>query len=435
MTIIPSITLGMEHAEQNGLDSQKLVQAFQCIDRAIEEGTIPGGAAVVGGRGGWMVSYAAGSAAVSGEPALPVHPETTVYDCASLTKVVVTLPLVLQLVEQGRLGLNDAVASYLPEYATEGKAAVTVRQLLTHTAGLKPYVNLHAHGWPREEVLAQALAQPLAHAPGTQVVYSDLGYIALGRLAERLHGLPLAEAARRHVLEPLGMAASGYNPLSATNVAPTEWDPAAQAFRHGAVHDENAAAMGGVSGHAGLFATASDIARYAAMWLHEGALPPALAVAAPAPAPIVSSAAPPPGQALGSNALPSAMAVAAPAPAPTVSPSAPAASSPVSTAQPARILAPATVRAAIRSHTGALTPGHRGLGWVLQGDPFDASGDLLSPESYGHTGFTGTSLYVDPNYGLFIVILTNRVHYGREKSVGPLRARLHSAVAGSIARL
>lgn len=393
---------GFEHAGPMGLNPQKLMKAFECIDREIEAGVIPGGVIAISRRG-YTVTYAAGSAGISGEAFVPVQPDT-LYDVASLTKVVVTLPLVLQLVEQGKLRLDDTVAQYFPAFAEAApdtvtastgktaavaatnaapasKSSVTIRQLLTHTAGLKPFVNLHVHGWTREQIVSRVLAEPLQHEPGTQVVYSDLGYIVLGELAEQLHGMPLAEAAQAHILQPLGMRTSGYVPLSAAEgtahgntIAPTEWDEQAQAYRIGTVHDENAHAMGGISGHAGLFATATDLARYAAMWLHEGAA------------------------ADGS----------------------------------ARILSPATVRAAIRSHTGILTTGHRGLSWVLQGDPYDASGDLLSPTSYGHTGFTGTSLYVDPEYGLAVTLLTNRVHYGRSKSVAALRARLHNAIAGSL---
>ncbi|MFK7693763.1 serine hydrolase domain-containing protein [Paenibacillus sp. HJGM_3] len=374
---------GLEHAEAMGLDPHRLHRAFACLDRDIEAGITPGGIAVIGRRGR-TITYMAGSAGTSDRPPVPVQPDT-LYDCASLTKVVVTLPLVLQLLEQGRLRLDDPVAATFPAFAEAEpqKAAVTIRHLLTHTAGLRPYMNLHAHGWTRDEIVARVLAEPLQHEPGAQVVYSDLGYIVLGELAARAHGLPLAEAAQRHILQPLGMRASGYRPLPPAGapapaaapslIAPTEWDAAAQAFRIGAVHDENAYAMGGVSGHAGLFATADDLSRYAAMWLGAGAAPDGT-----------------------------------------------------------RVLAPATVRAAVRSHTGALSPGHRGLGWVLAGDPFDASGDLLSRAAYGHTGFTGTSLYVDPELELTIVLLTNRVHYGREKSVASLRARFHNAVAGSL---
>jgi CubicO group peptidase (beta-lactamase class C family) len=235
----------------------------------------------------------------------------------------------------------------------------------------------------REEIVAQVFALPLQHEPGTQVVYSDLGFIVLGELAARLLAEPLEQAARTHVLQPLGMLGSGYRPLpqaaaapespGSAAIAPTEWDEAGQAYRIGTVHDENASAMGGVSGHAGLFSTARDLSRYASMWLNEGV-----------------------------------------------------------TAEGTRFLSVPTVRAALCSHTGALSTGHRGLGWVLKGDSFDASGDLLSERSYGHTGFTGTSLYVDPEYGLTITLLTNRVHYGRSKSVASLRARFHNAIAASL---
>ncbi|MDF2669516.1 MAG: serine hydrolase [Paenibacillus sp.] len=370
---------GLEHAEQMGLNRQKVLNAFDCLDQAVHAQIIPGGVASVTRRG-YTITYTTGSASIRTEQHMPVQLNTC-YDCASLTKVVVTLPLVLQLIERGRLRLDDTVANYLPSFATAGKAAVTVGQLLTHTAGLKPFMNLHAHGWTREEMLARVLAEPLGHEPGTQVVYSDLGFIVLGQLAELLHEQPLEQAAERHVLMPLGMMSSGFRPLQQLSpsaptesiFAPTEWSEDAQAYRVGTVHDENASAMGGVSGHAGLFSTVQDLSRYALMWLNEG----------------VSS-------------------------------------------DGVRILSPATVRAAIRSHTDALASGNRGLGWVLKGDSFDASGDLMSSKSYGHTGFTGTSLYVEPEYGLTVVLLTNRVHYGRSQSVAPLRACFHNAILGCL---
>lgn len=360
-------------AARMGMAAAGVEAALALIDAEIARGEIPGAVAIVG-RGGHTIEYAAGLAVDAGGTRIPATIET-IYDCASLTKVVVTLPLVLQLVEQGKVALQDPVALHVPEFAAEGKQAVTVSQLLTHTSGLVAFTDMHSHGLTPDEIVAFVMNQPLEYEPGTQVVYSDMGYIALGRLVERLTGEALPEAAQKRIFAPLGMTDSGYVPAPERRerIAATEHYPYESAPRHGVVHDENAAAMGGVSGHAGLFATARDLTRYADMW--RGATYP-------------NSARPP--------------------------------------------LSIATMRSAVQNYTAVLDSGNRALGWVLRGDKFDASGDLLSDRSFGMTGFTGTSLYIDPEYDLTVVLLTNRVHYGRAKSVARLRACFHNAVAASV---
>jgi CubicO group peptidase (beta-lactamase class C family) len=320
------------------------------------------------------VEYAAGAAVTGPAGSLPAGKDT-IYDCASLTKVIVTLPLVLMLIDQGSVCLDDPVRLWLPQFAESGKSAVTVRQLLTHTAGFPPHSNLHSHGWTKEQVLERALETQPVYEPGSRVIYSDLGYIALGCLVSALFGEPLDRAAGRRLFGPLGMNASCYCPPARLRprIAATEHYPDEAGPRWGTVHDENALAMGGVSGHAGLFSTAADLTRYASMWLGGGRL------------------------------------------------------------DGKRLLSQSAVDLALRNHTASIEGGERGLGWVLKGDPFDASGDLLSAASYGHTGFTGTSLYIDPMLGLSVVLLTNRVHFGRDKSVVRLRAAFHNAVAGAVA--
>lgn len=361
-----------EAARRMGMRPEGVEAALRLIDDEIDRGEIPGGVAVVSRRG-FAVRYAAGLAVDYGGIRVPAA-EDTIYDCASLTKVVVTLPLVLKLIERGRVTLSDPVARHVPEFAAGGKEAVTVGQLLTHTSGLMAFTDMHSHGWTPERILAFVMEQRLEYEPGTQVVYSDMGYIALGRLIERLTGLPLPEAARRDIFEPLGLVESEYVPADQRKprIAATEHYAYESGPRIGIVHDENASAMGGVSGHAGLFATAGDLARYADAWLaaYRG--------------------------------------------------------------KPTPLLSPAAARAAARSHTATLASGNRGLGWALRGDKFDASGDLLGAASFGHTGYTGTSLYVDPELGLTAVLLTNRVHYGRSKSVVRLRAAFHNAIAAAV---
>ncbi|MBB6672127.1 beta-lactamase family protein [Cohnella nanjingensis] len=356
-----------------GLGARLTGNALATLDQAIADGETPGGVIAIG-RNGQRLEYAAGDTAVRGGAAcFPVRTDT-LYDCASLTKIVVTLPLALQLLDEGRMRLDDPVERFIPEFAANGKSSVTVRQLLTHTAGLAPFADMHSHGWSLEEIMDFVTGQSLAYEPGTQVVYSDFGFILLGRLISNVLGLPLDEAAAKRIFEPLGMTDTRFcpPPEDRPRIAPTEHYPYEPGPRWGVVHDENAGAMGGVSGHAGLFSTARDLTRYATMWLNEGEW------------------------------------------------------------EGKRLLSRSSVRLAVRNQTAPAAGGNRGLGWVLKGDRWDASGDLLSERSYGHTGFTGTSLYVDPAAGLTVVLLTNRVHLGRDKSVVRLRACLHNAIAASL---
>lgn len=369
-----------------GMDPERIADAIRLIDGATAKGITPGAVAAFGRNGQTAVVHAVGAA----HPAPPVEEESgsapalagaipaapdTIYDCASLTKVVATLPLILMLIDRGKLRLNDPVASYIPEFAAEGKEAITVKQLLTHTSGLASYLNLHADRQPPEQLKQRIYAQKLVYEPNTQVVYSDLGYITLGEIAALLWEMPLDEAARRHVFEPLGMRDTGFiQPAELrSRIAATEFRASLGRHKWGEVHDENADALGGICGHAGLFSTVGDLTKYALMWLDKGRM---------------------------SNGK--------------------------------QLLSAAIAEAAVRTHTPSSLPGsNRGLGWVLKGDSMDASGDSMSGASYGHTGFTGTSLWIDPARQLFVVMLTNRVYYGRETSVVRLRSLVHNTLAAS----
>lgn len=379
----------IEAAEAMGLDPARVPWIGETLREAVRAGDIPGGVAVVSRRGR-RIRFACGSAVDDGTGRTPVSFDT-IYDCASLTKIAVTLPLTLLLAERGQLRLDEPAASYLPSLAAAalprppGTAAaveqMTLRHLLTHTAGLAPFHDLHSRGLSREEIVNYICEAPPEAAPGAKVVYSDLGYILLGEIVAKVAGRPLPELAAAELFAPLGMASSGYLPAPelrrriASTAEPGAAVGSGPAGVPVVVHDENARALAGVSGHAGLFATADDLASYAELWLAGG----------------YSAVA---GQ---------------------------------------RVLSAAAVEAATRPCTAGVPGGCRGLGWVLRGDPFDAAGDLLSPMAYGHTGFTGTSLYVDPPRGLACVLLTNRVHYGRGRSVAGLRVKFHNAVAAAIA--
>lgn len=359
-------------AEAMGLSHTRLQHAWNVIRTEIAREVTPSVVAMVM-RKGKLIRFAAGSTLYTDKEQCDVDYDT-IYDCASLTKVVVTLPLILMLIDQGRVRLKDTVALFLPEFGVNNKAHVTVGHLLTHTSGLAPFYDLHTHGWSRDKIMSFIYECPLQNESGKQMVYSDLGFILLGEIISKLLGMTLDQAAQTYLFEPLGMSDSSFcmSDRPKSRIAATEFDTVTGDYLHGVVHDENARAMGGICGHAGLFSTAEDLLRYASLWL-EG------------------------GQSGGHF-----------------------------------ILSRSIIKAATVPRTNHLPIGRRGLGWALQGDPYDASGDLLSPAAYGHTGYTGTSLYIDPVNELAAVILTNRVHLGRSKSVVRLRDYFHNAIVAAI---
>lgn len=356
-----------------GMDAYLLESAFRLLDAEAESGQFPGATAAVARRGD-SAAYATGWIAGNGDAGTPATVDS-IYDCASLTKVVVTLPLILMLIDTGKLRLDDAVSRFFPAFAAEGKQGVTVGQLLTHTSGLPAWRDLGPHGPTPGDIFAYICDLKPEAGAGEAVVYSCLGFVTLGFLAEKLFDMPLDQAAEAKVFRPLGMRSSAYNPPAEwlPRIAATEKDERSGIRKHGAVHDENAFALGGVSGNAGLFASAGDLVKYARMWLASGR-----------------------------------------------------------TAEGKPLLSPAAIRTAAQSRTGHLPQGNRGLGWVLKGDAWDASGDYFSIGCFGHTGFTGTSLWIDPAADLVAVLLTNRVYGGRETSVARLRCCFHNAVAAAV---
>jgi uncharacterized protein YbbC (DUF1343 family)/CubicO group peptidase (beta-lactamase class C family) len=305
-----------------------------------------------------------------------------VFDLASLTKVVATTTSVMMLLEQGRLRLVDRVATYIPGFERYGKEDITVRHLLTHVSGLRPDVDL-ADPWSGyDTAIALAVDEVPTAKPGDQFVYSDINFFLLGDIVKRLSGLPLDRFARERIFEPLGMRDTMFMPPVSMRprIAPTEsctpfgWPcdgPETQMLR-GVVHDPTARRMGGVAGHAGLFGTAADLAVFCRMLLAGGMH------------------------------------------------------------QGTRILSPLTVA----KMTSAATPDRerntRGFGWDIDSSFSSNRGELLPIGSFGHTGFTGTSIWIDPATGLFVVFLSNRVHPDGKGDVTPLRARVATVAASAI---
>jgi beta-N-acetylhexosaminidase len=352
----------------------QLKPAFDVMDRAISDGAIPGGVLAVGLRDQLIVRP---FGKLTRDAKSPAVRSNTLYDMASLTKVIVTATSVMMLEQQKRLDLDTPVVRYLPEWKAAAKsdpdptwrARVTIRNLLLHDSGLPAHRDFYKQAKGHDAVLARVLAEPLVHQPGTQVEYSDLGFIMLGEIVQRLTGVTLDEYAKQHIFEPLGMNASLFNPPRALwkSIAPTENDADfRKRLMQGEVHDENAWAMGGVSGHAGLFSTAGDTAIFAQMILNGGIY------------------------------------------------------------AHHRLL----LREAIQEFTAreAIGEAARTLGWDVVTQP-SSSGHYFSPSSFGHTGFTGTSLWIDPERGLFVILLTNRVNPTRtNEQIRQLRPAVHDAV-------
>lgn len=333
--------------------------------RSIVERAVASGAAscAVAFASGDERPFAVGVVREGGPAATP----GTIFDLASLTKVVATLPSVVRLLSEGELSLEDRVGRFFSNagwFQTPSLADSTVRQLLTHTSGLPAWLPLFATTSLRRAALAALLQTPLER-PQT-VAYSDLGFMLLGALIERVSGERLDRFAKRYVFEPLGMSRTGFGPVDGSDVAATEDCGWRGRLLQGEVHDENAAVWEGVAGHAGLFGTAADLGRYCRSWLLLDPL-------------------------LGSE----------------------------------EILLEAT-REQVRSKEGV----RFGLGWLLDNDGGWAG---KGARGYGHTGFTGTSISLEPaegGGGSFAVLLTNRVHphRGRRKGVSELRSAFHEAL-------
>jgi uncharacterized protein YbbC (DUF1343 family) len=336
------------------------------VEAEIHAGHVPGAVIVVGDRQGVLYRRAFGLRA-SG--AAPVAMTTdTIFDLASLTKVVATTPAVMQLVEHGRLKLDAPVARYWPAFGRNGKAAITVAELLTHTSGLPPDFALRT-AWSgmaaaRERIIAE---RPVV-APGSRFLYSDLNFIVLGELVRRISGETLNVYAAQHIFRPLGMKHTAFRPPAAwrPDIAPTDVQDGA--LRWGVVQDPTAFRMGGVAGHAGLFSTADDLAIFARMLLNGGSL----------------------------NGV--------------------------------RILSSATVHRmiAVRELPGGI---ERGLGWDIA-SPYSQEQDVaFGPGSYGHTGYSGTSMWLDPKRGAYVIILTSRLYPNDRGDAKPLREHVARIVA------
>lgn len=365
------------HDEEVDVPPVDLADARGALRRAVDARAFPGAVYAVGWRNHLVdlgstghMSYASGAS--------PMRPDA-LFDVASMTKVVATTTVAMMAVERGYLRLDYAVESLVPEFAGPGKSDVTIAHLLTHTSGLPAYVEFfrdyvpeEAGEGPKREILERIYGTSLEAPPGSRYAYSDLGIILLGEVLDRALGEPYARFAEREVFRPLGMSDTGWNPPARERprIPPTERDPWRARLVAGEVHDENAFVMGGVAPHAGLFSTATDLAIFAQTMLDLG------------------------------------------------------------TYDHRRILQRSTV-VRWRRRQGIVSDSSRALGWDTAFDS-DRWG-MFSPQAHGHTGFTGTSIWIDPARELFVILLTNRVHPTRENS-RHIQARIdfHTAVVDAI---
>ena len=351
-----------------GMSAARLATIDRVIERGIKAGGYPGAAVVVGRRGAAVLERGFGRLGWSSD-ASPVVAERSIYDLASLTKVVGTTTAVMILFDEGKIRLDDQVSRYIPEFTGGGKENVTIRLLLEHRSGLPAGRDLWRIAHTPEEARAAVIATPLFAAPGQTYEYSDLGADMLGFVVEAASGQKLDQFLATRVFTPLGMTDTRFRPDASLRgrIAPTEVTPPRGYPIRGEVHDENAYALGGVAGHAGLFSTASDLSIFAQMLLNGG------------------------------------------------------------TYNGTRIIADSTVQLFTKRAAGT-----RALGWDTCAGHYGC-GTHMSANAYGHTGFTGTSLWIDPDRDMFVVLLTNRVHAAKArrpaKVISDVRADLADAAA------
>lgn len=361
-------------------DADRLARIDDLVNAAIVQHRLPGAVVLVGRHGGVGYRRAFGHRGLV--PVVESMTLDTMFDLASLTKVVATTTSVMMLMEEGRIRLTDPVARYIPEFAKYGKQGITIRHLLTHMSGLRPDLDLSAEFDGYDTAVARSCEEVPEAPPGERFEYSDINFLLLGDIVARVSGKPLNQFVTDKIFRPLGMHDTTFLPPSAAipRIAPTEpctplgWpcESPGESMLRGVVHDPTARRMGGVAGHAGLFSTADDLAIFCRMLLGRG---------------IVGTT---------------------------------------------RILSPLTVAKMTSVATPPGIRNARGLGWDLDSTYSANRGDLLPIGSFGHTGFTGTSLWIDPLTDMFVVFLSNRVHPDGKGDVSALRGQVATVAASAL---
>ncbi|MEH7222295.1 serine hydrolase domain-containing protein [Bacillus sp. JJ1566] len=339
---------------------------LEFLQKEIDLQHIPGAVISISHDGQILFEEAIGNRAVYPKE-LPMK-RNTVFDLASLTKVVATLPVILKLIDNGEIRLDDTAAFFLPEFAQNGKEHITLKHLLTHTSGLPAHRQYYVEDLLTDQILERICGESLEVPTGSKVIYSDLGLITLYRIIEVVTGQKFERFAEKEIFTPLEMVETGFNPsFDKERYAATEYSEKLKGHKYGIVHDDNTESMGGISGHAGLFSTIQNLQKYAGMIENNGVY------------------------------------------------------------KGKRILSEASLRLSRQNYT-SFDSEYRGLGWILKSPVLSSCGDLFSQGSYGHTGFTGTSIWFEPQVNLNVILLTNRVHFGRQPHILRLRPRLHNII-------
>jgi uncharacterized protein YbbC (DUF1343 family)/CubicO group peptidase (beta-lactamase class C family) len=364
---------------QDKLDSPQYLKEehFASIEEITKEviraGKIPGAVILIGNQEKILYRQAFGFRALV--PRKRLMTIDTIFDIASLTKVVATTTAVMQLVEKGKVDLEDPVSNYWPEFKTNGKEGIKVKDLLTHYSGLRPGLNLNPKWSGYDAAIHRIIAEKPVDSPGTLFIYSDINFQILGELVHRISGQPLDKYCSEHIFKPLGMKDTRFNPSSSLRkrIAPTQYQHKNKGkMLWGEVHDPISYEMGGVSGHAGLFSTADDLSIFAQMLLREGSI------------------------------------------------------------KGANILSPLTIEKMTTPQTPPNKTGLRGLGWEIDPSFAPNQNGLSQMGFYGHTGFTGTSIWIDPVSKTYVIILTNQVHPDGRGDVKPLRTQITTVISNAL---
>lgn len=354
--------------ESVGMDGSRLSRIADVVADGLRRERMPGCVVLVQRRGRIVFLEAYGQRQLQPE-AQPMTIDT-VFDLASLTKPIATATALMTLVEKRSVQLDDPVAKYLPDFRTHGKESITVLQLLTHQSGLIPDNALRDYTSGKEKAWENLFQLTPTVEPGSKFLYSDVGFLVLGRLVETVAGEDLHTYTQRVLFRPLGMTETGYLPSEALRHRSAVTQQREDRWMRGEVHDPRAYLLGGIAGHAGLFSTAHDLARYAQMMLNQGSW------------------------------------------------------------NQVRILEPQTV--ALMTTPVTVSAGTRGLGWDMRSPYSSNRGDLFSNQAFGHGGFTGTSIWIDPGLELAVIFLSNRVHPDGKGLVNDLAGRIGTIAAAAI---
>ncbi len=374
MLILASVVVpgAMNLRAETELDAKTLHKIDAEVEKTIDDGNIPGGVV-------WVQHKDAHYAKAYGKRSLvpndEVNSQDTIYDLASLTKVIAGTPAIMKLVEDGKVSLDAKVSHYLPDFKGGGKDDITVRELLTHTSGLIPDIETKSDWHGRETAYRMAAATKVQSKPGTAFRYSDVNLFTVGEIVEKVSGMKLEDFVQKEIYVPLKMTDTGYLPPKEKlgRIAPTEWESEdKKVMLRGVVHDPTARHMGGVAGHAGLFSTVADLSRYAQMMLNEGEL------------------------------------------------------------DGVRVFKPETVKLMTSVQTPKGMRDRRGLGWDIDSGFSRPRGKLFPRGSYGHTGWTGTCIWIDPFSKTFFIFLSNRVHPNGKGNVLPLYGELGTLSAEAV---